>query len=272
MIVPTKTIAKTVNAMGGFMPLAISNGVDLKRFAPVQERINYSKQLYKRLGLNPRKPTILHVGRLDKDKQVDVIIRSASKAMEKIDAQLLVVGDGECREDLTKLTIRLGIRDRTSFPGFMDPVEEIPAVYKIASVFTTASEIETQGLVLLEALATELPVVAVEATCIPEVVKHNINGFLTQPGDEAAITDRLIEILRDPVRARQMGRLGRLIAENHAINNSIDRHEILYKSIITTYQQANTKKPVFFRTANGRKIYKLYRDIFRQLGRSGWIS
>jgi len=270
MIVPTQTIAKTVDSMGGFQPIAISNGVDLNRFTPTGEHAKKSKQLYKRLGLDPRKPVILHVGRLDLDKRVDVIIRSASKVMKKTDAQLLVVGNGECWETLIELASQLGIGERSSFPGFMDQLEEIPEVYQIASVFTTASEIETQGLVLLEALASGLPVVAVNATCIPEIIKHNINGFLTQPGDEVAIADRLFEILSDPSRASQMGRFGRLIAQGHAIKKTIDRHENLYRSITAVYQQAHSRKPVLLRSVKRKKIFRLYRDISRQLERNGW--
>jgi glycosyltransferase involved in cell wall biosynthesis len=271
MIVPTQTISQIVEELGGFQPIPISNGINLSRFTPPQDIEAKTDCLLMKLGLDPVKPTILHVGRLDLDKRVDVVIRAAAKTIKKIDAQLLVVGDGECRESLMTLANHLGIGNRSFFPGFMNPQEEIPEIYRMANVFTTASEIETQGLVLLEAIASGLPVVAVNATCIPEIVKHDINGFLTQPGDENAISERLFEILNDPQRASRMGRLGRILVQNHSIERTIDLHENLYKSVATTYQQDHFRKPVLLRGQYGRKIFRFYRTIFRQLERNEWI-
>jgi len=232
LIVPTPTIATTIESIGGFKTVAISNGVDLERFSPIPAQHQEDQRLHTRLGLMQGKPILLHVGRLDIEKQVDLVIRAAARVMKPLDAQLLVVGDGKCRQELITLAHDLGIGDRCHFPGFMDPNTEIPAVYRLASVFITASEIETQGLVLLEALASALPVVAAEATCIPEIIKNEINGFLVPPGDINAMAEKIFEVVSNPSRASQMGKIGRGIACSHAMAASVDQHEDLYQSLL----------------------------------------
>jgi 1,2-diacylglycerol 3-alpha-glucosyltransferase len=268
MIVPTKTISKTIEEEAGFKTSVISNGVDLNRFSHRLDHSREADHLYNHLRLDPQKPIILHVGRLDVDKRVEVVVRAAAEALKQVNAQLLVVGDGECRKELIHLANFLGIEDQSRFPGFIDPKTEIPAIYRIASVFTTASEIETQGLVLLEAMASELPVVATDSTCIPEIIKNDINGYLVPPGDECAISNRLVEILSNPVKARQMGKSGRLIAQGHSIEESMDRHEELYRSTLKAYQAAEKQKIAISKKPADRKIREVYRSILDQLGRS----
>lgn len=237
MTVPTHTISRTIETIGGFKTRVIGHGVDLDHFNPISNRSEEMHAQFQKLRLDFDKPVILHVGRLDIDKRVDIVVRAAAMAMQRCDAQLLVVGDGECRQSLIELADLLGIGSRSRFPGFLDQKQELPSVYRIASVFTTASEIETQGLVLLEALASGLPVVAVDATCISEVIKDNINGYLVQPGDVRAIGAKLVEVIRDPDRAKEMGAAGRVIVREHAIDKSFDRFEQLYDSIVNTFQE-----------------------------------
>lgn len=235
MIVATQTIATTIESIGGFKTVVISYGVDLERFSPIPTHHQENQNLRTNLGLMPGKPVLLHVGRLDIEKQVDLVIRAAARVLRPLDAQLLVVGDGTCRQELITLADDLGIGDRSFFPGFMDPNTEIPAIYRLASVFMTASEIETQGLVLLEALASGLPVVAVEATCIPEIIKNEVNGFLVSPGDVSAMGEKIFQVVSNPSRASQMGSIGREIACSHALGASIDQHEDLYHSVLLTH-------------------------------------
>ena len=244
MIVPTQTIAQTVEKEAGITTEVIGNGVDLGSFTPISGQPGEVEDQCYQLKLDSEKPIILHLGRLDVDKRVDIVIRAAAAAMQRCDAQLLVVGDGECRADLMDLADQLGIGDRSCFPGFMDPEKEVPGVYRMASVFTTASEIETQGLVLLEALASGLPVVAVDATCIPEIVHNDVNGFLVRPGDIGGMATRLMEILLDPPTARRMGAAGRRIAQDHAIEYAIDDHEKLYRSVVNACHDRQSNRHV----------------------------
>lgn len=246
LVVPTLTIARTINAEAGFRPVDISNGIDLNHFTTVSSSPNEKKQLCQKYDLDPNRPIILHVGRLDVDKNVEKVIAAATKVMQVSDAQLLVVGDGECKQSLQKQAKHLGIWENCHFPGFISANGDLPGIYRLADIFVTASEIETQGLVLLEALASGLPVVAVDATCIPELVKDNVNGFLVKLDDVEAFADRVNRLVVNPAQAKQMGKIGRELAEKHSIQTSLDRYENLYQKIIT--QPRKTINPRLRRT------------------------
>jgi glycosyltransferase involved in cell wall biosynthesis len=231
-ITPSYTIADFVCAHTGRRPEVISNGVDLGRFTPSPAFPGESETLRRKYGLHPELPVIIHVGRIDVDKQVNLVIRAAARAMRSVNAELLVVGDGRRRAAVIRLSEKLGIREQSHFPGFVPPRGDLPGLYRLASVFITASEIETQGLVLLEAAATGLPAVAVRAAAIPEAIEDGITGYLAAPGDVDAIADRLVWLLQNPIQARKMGQAGRAKMDYHSLESSFDTHEWLYRSLV----------------------------------------
>jgi 1,2-diacylglycerol 3-alpha-glucosyltransferase len=251
-ISPTPTTAKTIEVYAGFRPAVISNGMDLDRFHFHPVDTAQRNHLCQRFALNPVHPIILHVGRLDTDKQVNLVIQAAAKTMHNSDAQLLIVGDGQQREKLIQLAEWYGIRERSHFSGFVQPANELPDLYRIASVFVTGSTNETQGLVLLEAMASGLPVVAFRATCFPEIIHDGVNGYLVPPKDADAMAQRLADILQHLALARQMGAEGRKLAEQHSRSRSLDRHEALYQ--ILCDQQVPENKVEVSLFPNGRGL------------------
>ncbi len=104
-----------------------------------------------------------------------------------------------------KLCESLGIADRVKFTGCISMQDGLPEIYRLANLFVTASEIETQGIVLFEAAASGLPIAAVRATCIPEIVHHGVNGYLAESGDIHVLENNIRILLKDPLKARIMG-------------------------------------------------------------------
>jgi 1,2-diacylglycerol 3-alpha-glucosyltransferase len=168
-----------------------------------------------------------------------------------------VIGDGEHHEDLVNLAEQLGIGEHSHFPGFVSPTGDLPELYRLASVFTTASEIETQGLVLLEALASGLPVVAVDATCIPELVIDGKNGFLVPPRDTDAMADRLDTIISNHSLSERMGRFGQAVVQEHSSTTALNKHEALYQELHAQCLEMPEKISFINR----------YQSFFRQLPR-----
>jgi phosphatidylinositol alpha 1,6-mannosyltransferase len=224
---PTRTIAKIVEEKTGITPYAISNGVDLDLFKPNKSCNKFDIAFKQGLGIPTDVPIILHVGRLDIDKQVDVAIRACARAMEQTNAHLLIVGDGQERSRLTQLCAELGIGQRSHFTGFISYADGLADIYRLAKVFVMSSQIETQGIVLLEASASGIPIVAINATCIPEVVVHNSNGYLVQPGCIKDMGDYIIQLIQNPSCAIEMGRSGRKMVQNHSIQKALESYENL---------------------------------------------
>ena len=118
------------------------------------------------------------VSRLGKEKSIDKLINGFSKLIDKIpNSKLLLVGDGPDKDELLALVKELNIEDKVIFTGKV-PNSEIQVYYSLMDVFSTFSTTETQGLTVLEALATRKPVVAIKDDSFDGVVKNDKNGYL----------------------------------------------------------------------------------------------
>jgi 1,2-diacylglycerol 3-alpha-glucosyltransferase len=232
IITPTKSISTVIQHMTGLDVNVISCGLDLQTFHPLPSA-DFERAPHQKWALPSNVPLILHVGRLDTDKHADRVILAAAQTLRQTDAHLVVVGDGRQKKHLMQLCQDLGIEERVHFTGYISIQQGLPEIYRMATVFVTASEIETQGIVLLEAAASGLPLVAVNATCIPEIVYDGANGYLTKSSDTHAMSMSLTNILRDPQLAACMGKVSRTLAENHPNQETIDEHERIYQRMIS---------------------------------------
>ncbi|PWB69471.1 MAG: hypothetical protein C3F07_19735 [Anaerolineales bacterium] len=234
VIAPTKTIASIIEKMTGLKPDIIGNGLDLQTFHP-RPPLDPGTAVRTQLNLPESVPIILHVGRLDADKSVDKVIRAVAPVVRESEAHLLVVGDGRQKNRLIQFCKILGIEKKVHFAGFIQPAD-LPGVYRMANMFVTASEIETQGIVLLEAAASGLPIVAFDTTCIHEIVRNRVNGFLIGPGNIQAFSNAIIALLNDPQTAARMGAKGCKLAQEHDIRNTWEMHENLYQEVIKNFR------------------------------------
>ena len=231
VITPSHTVSDLVARMTGIQPTTISNGISLETF---HSRLSSNEEtaLRKRLHLPPHVPVILHIGRLDIEKNVERVVLAAAQAMQLTEAHLLIVGDGSQKHTLIKMCETLKIVDRAHFPGYIALQEGLPEIYRLASLFVTASEIEVQSLVLLEAIASGLPIVAVRAAFVPEIVQEGVNGFLVKSGDIEGFAHAISTLLKNPQQARELGKLSRRLAETHDVRVSLDLHEQFYSDFV----------------------------------------
>ena len=227
IIAPSKTTAAYLEANTGRAASVISSSVDLELFKPEPDFAVEKESLCQRYGLDAELPVILYVGRLDVDKQVEIVIKAAVQVLRSVPAQVLIVGDGTQRPKLLKQAAESGFGTRFHFPGFITQDADLPGLYRLAAVFVNASVIETQGIVLLEAAASGLPVVAVRGTSVHEIVQHGVNGFLIRPGHPDLIAERVEWLLQHPYRAKEMGAAGRGIAALNSVDRTIELYETL---------------------------------------------
>ena len=159
----------------------VSNGVDLDVYSPGAG----DESLRSRYALPAGRPLILSVGRLSPEKRVEVLIEALA-AQDVADTVLALAGSGPDEGRLRDLAARRGVAERVRFLGFI-PGTDLPGLYRLADVFAIASEAELQSLVTMEAMASGLPVVAVNAGALGELVHAGENGFLARPGRAADV-------------------------------------------------------------------------------------
>jgi glycosyltransferase involved in cell wall biosynthesis len=177
----------------------IQNGVDSPRYGGANNRA----AVRARLGLERARRYIAAVARFHPVKDHRTLLRAfADVAHSKPDVDLLLVGDGPLRGELERLTHELKISDRTRFLGVRDDVADI---LRAADVFALTSLSEAASITLLEAMASETPVVATAVGGNPEIVRDGIDGLLVPRRDPSAIATALIRVLDDPRMARAMG-------------------------------------------------------------------
>jgi glycosyltransferase involved in cell wall biosynthesis len=198
----------------------ISCGLDLTRFG---DRGLPSR----RPDWLPRRPTLLFVGRLDREKRIEELIDAVGQVRAHVDAQLVVVGRGKERPELERHADDRGVADRVIFTGFVSD-EELPDIYAAADVFCMPGTIELQSIVMLEAMAFGKPVIAVDALALPHLARDGVNGYTYAPGDVASLARRAVELLSDEGMRARMGSESRAIVSDHGIERTLDEYERLY--------------------------------------------
>jgi 1,2-diacylglycerol 3-alpha-glucosyltransferase len=151
-----------------------------------------------RHGIPPGRPVVLFVGRLAHEKNIGFLFEALIHAQRhQPDILLLVAGEGPASADLQRQVATLGLGDAVRFLGYMDRLKDLPDCYAAANLFVFASRTETQGLVLLEAMAAGLPVVALSAMGTADILEAG-RGCLTPPDDPQAFGELFGRILARP--------------------------------------------------------------------------
>ncbi|MEZ4513943.1 MAG: glycosyltransferase [Chloroflexota bacterium] len=232
VIAPTRTIARIIEKRLRYPVQVVNYGINLHQFQPTSTRPSEANELYRKYGLDPELPVILHVGRLDVEKQVDVLVHAVAQVQQQMPVQLLVIGDGCERQKLMQLGQGLGIAEQCHFPGYVLPDGDLPGLYRLASVFATASQIETFGIVVLEAMACGLPVIAANATCMPELVHDHQNGLLVPPDDSFAMAQRLTWLLQNPDVAARWREASGQMAQHYGMSRMIQEVMAVYYTAV----------------------------------------
>jgi|Deesub1362B_J571_1020462.scaffolds.fasta_scaffold02815_5 phosphatidylinositol alpha-mannosyltransferase len=178
----------------------IPNGIDVERFGKAEPLE----------GLIEGGPKILFVGRLEKRKGLKYLLRAFSLVKETLPkSKLIVVGayDKDDKRPFIRYIRRHRLRG-VRFVGYVSE-EDLPRYYRTCDVFCAPSTgFESFGIVLLEAMAAGVPIVASDIAGYREVLKNGQEGFLVPPEDDIALADALIRLLKDPSLRKEMGRRG----------------------------------------------------------------
>jgi 1,2-diacylglycerol 3-alpha-glucosyltransferase len=159
-----------------------------------------------RFSLPPDRPLLLYVGRVAYEKNIDFLLRMFARLRaRRPDAMFAIAGEGPARESLMKQARSLGVESEVRFIGYLDRATELPDCYAAGDAFVFASRTETQGLVLLEAMAQGTPVVSTAELGTRSILTPGCGAFVV-PEEEDAFATAVIEALAlspdDPRRAQ----------------------------------------------------------------------
>jgi len=179
---------------------------------------------------------LLHVSNFRPVKRSPDVIEVFARVRRKMEAKLLLVGDGPQRPEAQRLVDRLQIGQDVQFLGLQDNV--LP-LFSAADLFLLPSEKESFGLGALEAMACQVPVIATHTGGLPEVVRHGETGYLAPVGDVEALAGYALELLGDEKRLRRIGEAARhralTLFDSQLI---VPRYEQLYEDLLWRKQES----------------------------------
>ena len=187
-------------------------GTDIQRFGSVSR-----SEARLRLGLPKSSLVVLYVGRFDRRKGIETLVRAVSRSLFPglADIRLIIAGgsrpgqsDGIERERIEQIVDEVGLRDYTTFPGQLDR-NELPYYYGAANVCVVPSHYEPFGLVAIEAMASRIPVIASEVGGLKFTVVPEKTGLLCPPKDDLAFAKAIERILSSPTWEQELGEAAR---------------------------------------------------------------
>ncbi|MFC0336989.1 Glycosyltransferase involved in cell wall bisynthesis [Kushneria avicenniae] len=231
VIAPSESIRTILRERGVRAELeVVPSGVDIERFA--EGNREYWRAHF---GIDEQAHVVGHVGRLAQEKNLPFLTRSVCRALsEHPEMHFMVVGDGDERDAILTQAHQMGVGERVHLTGVLKAQALIDAYHAMDS-FAFASFSETQGMVVVEAMAAGLPVVALDATGVREVLSHERNGLLLPEQDEQAFA-RALGSLSDPQRCQSLREGAMATAAGFDTCKCADQCLAVYERLLTAHR------------------------------------
>lgn len=225
--------AGAVTAVSSFLGRSISKltGISVERITVAPMPFNLDK-FSSQGGARREKGYILSAGRLNEQKGMEYLIK-AGKILKDMDYEfkMVLLGDGPLRSRFERLVDELGLERYVELPGAVLH-SEIPSYYKKAEIFVLPSVNEGFGVVLVEALASGVPVIGANSGGITDIIKDGDTGLLVKPKDEFSLAQALKKFLDNPQLARETAERGRkYIMDNFSPDAIASKFEKIYSGV-----------------------------------------
>lgn len=200
-----------------------------KKVEVISNGVNYD--FFKKKTDYKMKTKIVYIGRLGYEKNVDVVIRAFHLA-QKVNpgSKLDILGAGPADKTLRSLARDLGLGKQVKFWGSYD-IAKVSQKLCEYDFFVTASTVETQGIVILEAMASGLPVLGVDKLAISEVIKNGKNGYLSKPFDIEGMARNMLKMWEGNEKLEQFGMESLKIAKTHEVSKCKDKLFRIYERV-----------------------------------------
>ena len=215
----------------------IPTGIEIERFYSENVDKKKVKELKQKYQILKDELTIVFVGRLAKEKNIEFLIESHKEIVKyNSDIKLLIIGDGPDMEQYQKLVLKLKLEKNVVLVGKV-PYDEMPNYYQLADIFVTASHTETQGLTVIEAMAAGITPVCIQDESFQDAVIDGLNGRFFKNKNEYI---KIIKDLNDhPDKLTQFAKQARVNAEAHSSKYYAER-------VLDVYKLTQNKKKNFF--------------------------
>ncbi|MFH1189236.1 MAG: alpha/beta fold hydrolase [Candidatus Omnitrophota bacterium] len=258
VIVPTESVQEILLKRGVKTTIAVvPTGVDVARFSKGDGKG------FRRQNQIPLEAKVIgHAGRLAPEKNLDFLINCMIEALKKDPgAHALIVGKGPAENMIQGAFKEAGLEDRLHLAGVLH-YQQLVDAYFAMDLFAFASLSETQGIVLIEAMAAGIPVVALDAPGARDVVEDRKNGRLLNEMDQQSYSEALLSVLHSsPEESKIMKQAARATAQKYTI-------DISAKHMLEIYEEARSRKAISVGKKNSSQFLFLWRmkaelDIFR---------
>jgi glycosyltransferase involved in cell wall biosynthesis len=176
----------------------IDNGINVDKFDDVHDL----DEMWRKFAIPSGRKIVGTVGRLDFEKGHRIMVLAAQRVLKHVpNAFFILAGDGSLRDDLKNLAKELGIQDHLLFPGIVD---DIPRVMALFDVFVLPSLTEGLPMALLEAMAAKKPIITSKVGSIPQVLENGGCGILVKPGDPDLLAGEIVNLLLNSEKAQKL--------------------------------------------------------------------
>jgi 1,2-diacylglycerol 3-alpha-glucosyltransferase len=237
LVVPSRAMEQALLDYGVRCPMhIIPTGMEMERFAG-----GNGQRFREQLGIASGQPVLVHVGRIAHEKNIEFLFRMFARVVRnKPGAVFIVAGEGPALASCKAYVRSLGIAQHVRFVGYLSRERELLDCYRAGDLFVFSSRTETQGLVLLEAMALGVPVVSTAHMGTADIMNPQ-RGARVAPDDEAEFANIIVQLLEDAPRRAAMSAEARAYAASWSASAMADRLAGLYSAILG---QATRNSPV----------------------------
>lgn len=228
VIVPSTAMRNVLQKYGCESPIHISpTGIQLEKFGA-----GNGARFRQNHGIAQDRPLLVHIGRVAHEKNIGFLLEVTARLKTTCpDILFLICGEGPAQKPLQQQAQRMGLENNVMFVGYLNRETELLDCYCAADVFVFASRTETQGLVLLEAMALGVPVVSTAVMGTIDIVKPQ-QGALEAEEDAVDFAAKVSLLLNDKPRRLQMGEEGRAFAQTWGAPATAKRLATIYQSML----------------------------------------
>jgi glycosyltransferase involved in cell wall biosynthesis len=231
IIAPTENVYKDLTAKGVKAPIyVIPSGINIGKFSLSEERIS---KLKNKFNIKPKEKVILYLGRIEKEKNIDLLIQVFTKILKKYSkVKIVIVGDGQERKKVENLEREFP--KRVIFPGKVSK-DKVPQFYNISDIFIQPSVSETQGITTQEAMVSGLAVVAAKSKMgAIDFIENNQNGLIVKP-EEDQFYAKIVKLIENPKLLNKIKETAKQIKEEIDIKKCAIKLEKVYLNCIENY-------------------------------------